>query len=173
MLDTDVPESDVTNSLNELIHKYEREDFAFKIYPIANGYQFLSKPEYQTSISILLKQKSNKRLSKAALESLAIIAYKQPVTKTEVEQIRGVNCDYTFQRLLEKELIILKGKADTVGRPLLYGTSEKFMEYFGINSLEDLPLPRDFARSEEEDEPEKPLNNKDSDDNKEIQINED
>jgi segregation and condensation protein B len=76
------------------------------------------------------------------------VAYKQPVTKTEMEQIRGVNCDYTIQKLLEKELVEIKGKAETIGRPLLYGTTEKFMEYFGINSLKDLPTLKDISEEE-------------------------
>ena len=83
-----------------------------------------------------------------SLETLAIIAYKQPITKSEIEQIRGVNCDYAVQKLLEKELVFIKGKSEAVGRPLLYGTSDKFMNYFGINSLKDLPLPKDVAPDE-------------------------
>ena len=112
------------------------------------GYQFLTKPAYQASIGILLKQQSKKRLSNSALETLSIIAYKQPVTKSEAEQIRGVSCDYSIQKLLEKELIEIKGKSEGVGRPLLYGTSQKFMDYFGINDLKELPTPKDFSTEE-------------------------
>jgi segregation and condensation protein B len=150
MLQTDVPLADVVSSLMQLVEKYTSEEFAFQIYQIADGYQFLTKPAYQRSVSILLKQKSKKRLSTAALETLAVIAYKQPVTKTEIEQIRGVSCDYALQKLLEKELIMIKGKSETVGRPILYGTNQKFIEYFGINSLRDLPQPKDFATTENE-----------------------
>jgi segregation and condensation protein B len=82
------------------------------------------------------------------METLSIIAYKQPVTKSEVEQIRGVSCDYSIQKLLEKELVTIKGKAESLGRPLLYGTSGKFMDYFGINHLKDLPQPKDFLPEE-------------------------
>ncbi|NDE62443.1 MAG: SMC-Scp complex subunit ScpB, partial [Cyclobacteriaceae bacterium] len=106
------------------------------------------KPAYQSSIQLLLRQHAQKRLSSAQLETLAIIAYKQPLTKGEVEQIRGVACDYSLQKLLEKELIEIKGKSDGVGRPLIYGTSQKFMDYFGINSLLDLPQPKDFSQPE-------------------------
>jgi segregation and condensation protein B len=148
MFQADVPAEDVEAAVKQLMAKYESEQFAFQIYEIGGGYQFLTKPAYQASISILLKQKSKKRLSTSQLETLSIIAYKQPITKAEIEQIRGVNCDYTVQKLLEKELIALKGKAETVGRPLLYGTSEKFMEYFGINSLKDLPTPKDFSEED-------------------------
>jgi len=125
--------------------KYKEESFSFQVEHVGGGYQFLTKPAYQASIGILLKQQSKKRLSNSALETLSIIAYKQPVTKSQIEQIRGVNCDYTTQKLLEKELIEILGKADSIGRPLLYGTSAKFMEYFGINDISDLPTPKDFS----------------------------
>lgn len=145
---TAIPETDIVQAIDLLTEKYEEGNFAFQICQMSDGYQFLTKPEFQPSIALLLKQKSKKRLSKAALETLAIIAYKQPVTKGQLEQIRGVNCDYTIQKLLEKELVAIKGKADTPGRPILYGTSKKFMEYFGINSLSDLPLPKDLKIDE-------------------------
>lgn len=148
MFEADIPAEDIREAVGQLIRKYEDEQFAFQIYEVGGGYQFLTKPAYQASISIMLKQKSKKRLSTSQLETLSIIAYKQPITKAEMEQIRGVNCDYTVQKLLEKELIALKGKAETIGRPLLYGTSDKFMEYFGINSLKDLPTPKDFSKEE-------------------------
>ncbi len=148
MFDADVPDQDIQASLESLIKKYQDEVYSFQIEHIGGGYQFLTKPAYQSSIGILLKQQSKKRLSNSALETLAIIAYKQPVTKSQIEQIRGVNCDYTTQKLLEKELIEIRGKADSLGRPILYGTSDKFMEYFGINDLLDLPTPRDFSKDE-------------------------
>ena len=85
------------------------------------------------------KQKIKKRLSTSALETLSIIAYKQPVTKPEIEKIRGVNCDYAVQKLLEKELIVMAGKSELPGRPVLYATSRRFMDYFGINNLSQLP----------------------------------
>jgi segregation and condensation protein B len=150
MLETEIPLADINDSLQTLLEKYSSDEFSFQIYQISEGYQFLSKPAYQASIQILLKQKSKKRLSTAALETLSIIAYKQPVTKTEIEQVRGVSCDYALQKLLDKELIVIKGKSDAVGRPLLYGTSQKFIEYFGLNSLKDLPQPKDFAASDNE-----------------------
>ena len=91
-----------------------------------------------------LKLKSKKSLSRAALETISIIAYKQPLSKLEIEQIRGVNSDYAVSKLLEKELIAITGRSDKPGRPLLYGTSAKFMDYFGINSINDLPKLADF-----------------------------
>jgi segregation and condensation protein B len=148
MFETEIPNEHILAALSDLQLKYATEDFSFGLEQIAGGYQFLTKPAYQSSISILLKQQSQKRLSTAQLETLSIIAYKQPVTKTEVEQIRGVSCDYSIQKLLEKELLTIRGKAETIGRPILYGTSEKFMEYFGINALIDLPQPKDFMSEE-------------------------
>ncbi|MTI32387.1 SMC-Scp complex subunit ScpB [Xanthovirga aplysinae] len=145
MFQTDIPEKDIKEALDALLKKYEAEEFPFQIFYLGGGYQFLTKPAYQASIRILLKQKSKRRLTTSQLETLAIVAYKQPVTKATIEQIRGVSCDYTIQKLLEKELISITGKAETIGRPLLYGTSAKFMEYFGINSLKDLPTPKDFV----------------------------
>jgi segregation and condensation protein B len=148
MFEADIPEEDILNALENLIKKYEEDTYPFQILRTAGGFQFLTKPAYQSSISILLKQKSKKRLSTSSLETLAIIAYKQPITKGHIEQIRGVNCDYAVQRLLEKQLIEIQGKSEGVGKPILYGTTEKFMDYFGINSLKDLPLPKDFGTSE-------------------------
>ena len=148
MFDADVPDQDIHASLENLTEKYRHEEYSFQVEHVGGGYQFLTKPAYQSSIGILLKQQSKKRLSNSALETLAIIAYKQPVTKSQIEQIRGVNCDYTTQKLLEKELIEIKGKADSLVRPILYGTSDKFMEYFGINDLQDLPTPRDFSKDD-------------------------
>lgn len=146
MFDAEVADEDIQAAITALMDKYKSDEYAFQIYQIAKGYQFLTKPAYKASISILLKQQSKKRLSTAALETLSIIAYKQPVTKAEIEQIRGVGCDYAVQKLLEKSLIAIVGKDDTVGKPLLYGTSDQFMEYFGINSLDDLPTLKDFKQ---------------------------
>ena len=127
MFDADVPNEDITKGLEELKTRFSSDDHSFELVKSGGGYQFLTKPAYQASIGILLKQQSKRRLSNSALETLAIIAYKQPVTKGEMEQIRGVNCDYAVQKLLEKELVEIKGKSEGVGRPLLYGTSPKFM----------------------------------------------
>jgi segregation and condensation protein B len=148
MFDADVPGDDISNGLKTIEEKFKVEDFAMELVKSGGGYQFLTKPAYQASIGILLKQQSKKRLSNSALETLSIIAYKQPITKSEAEQIRGVSCDYSIQKLLEKELVEIKGKSDGVGRPILYGTSQKFMDYFGINDLKELPTPKDFTTEE-------------------------
>lgn len=143
MFNAEVPEEDILGALQRLEEKFQAEEFSFQLYKAAGGYQFLTKPAYQTSIGIMLKQQSKKRLSTSAMETLSIIAYKQPISKTEIENIRGVNCDYAVQKLLDKSLIEITGKADTIGRPMLYGTTPKFMEYFGINDLSELPVPKE------------------------------
>lgn len=145
MFGADVPDEDIVNALTRLDEKFNQDEFAFQLNKAAGGYQFLTKPAYQTSISILLKQQSKKRLSTSAMETLSIIAYRQPISRTEIENIRGVNCDYAVQKLLDKGLIEITGKAETIGRPMLYGTTAKFMEYFGINDINELPVPKDFS----------------------------
>src|SRR5688572_10333756 len=145
MFNADVPEEDIAGAIQRIEEKFQAEEFSFQLFKAAGGYQFLTKPAYQASISILLKQQSKKRLSTSAMETLSIIAYKQPVSKTEIENIRGVNCDYAVQKLLDKGLIEITGKAESIGRPMLYGTTTKFMEYFGISDLAELPVPKDFV----------------------------
>ncbi len=150
MFDADVPEKDISAAIETSTKKYSDDEYPFEIVYSGGGYQFLTKPSYQASISILLKQKSKKRLSQSAIETLSIIAYKQPITKSGLEAVRGVGCDYTIQKLLEKELISIKGKAETVGKPILYGTSDRFLDYFGINSIGELPTIKDFKTEDNE-----------------------
>ncbi len=142
--DWEISDEEILTVISELKEKYSSEEFSFELTEIAEGYQFLTKKNFFDIVSALIQHKSQKRLSASALETLAIVAYKQPVTKTEVEQIRGVNCDYTIQKLLEKELIEIKGKSDSPGRPLIYVTSKSFMDYFGISSVKDLPQLKDI-----------------------------
>jgi segregation and condensation protein B len=134
-------------AIQRLEEKFSSDDYSFQLFKSAGGYQYLTKPAYQTSIGIMLKQQSKKRLSTSAMETLSIIAYKQPISKTEIENIRGVNCDYAVQKLLDKGLIEITGKAESIGRPMLYGTTIKFMEYFGINELVELPVPKVFSET--------------------------
>jgi len=135
---------EISDAIGEIEKKYQDEQFPFEVIGIANGYQFLTKGAYFNTVAMYLKQTTKKKLSRAALETLSIIAYKQPVSRPEMEKIRGVSCDYALQKLLEKELVTIVGRAESVGKPLLYGTSPKFMDYFGLKSLEDLPKPKDF-----------------------------
>jgi segregation and condensation protein B len=138
-LEDPVEQETIVRAINDITSKYDNPDFAIKLVNLNGGYQFLTKKEYHPIISQLQILRSKKKLSRSSLETLAIIAYKQPITKLEIEQIRGVNCDYTVQKLLEKELITITGKSETVGRPLLYASSQLFADYFGINSIADLP----------------------------------
>lgn len=120
--------------------KYSSEFYAFELKQSGGGWQFLTKKEFHKTVAQLNGDKFLKRLSIAALETLAIIAYKQPITKSEIEAIRGVNCDYAVQKLLEKDLVIIAGRNElAVGKPLIYATSKSFMDYFGINTTADLP----------------------------------
>lgn len=140
--------STLQNKITAVQQKYWANSFPFSIEEVAGGYQFQTKENYHDTISILLKQKSKKKLSKASLETLSLIAYKQPITKSEIERIRGVSCDYAVRKLLEKELIQIKGRSDDAGRPLIYATSEKFMQHFGLKSIKELPKLREFKEEE-------------------------
>ena len=139
-LDDKVGIDQVETSIDGIKEKYASEFFPFELRESGGGLQFLTKKEFHQTIVQLNGDKFLKRLSTAALETLAIIAYKQPITKSEIEAIRGVNCDYSIQKLLEKELIVISGRNEQmVGKPLIYATSRHFMDYFGINSSDELP----------------------------------
>ena len=146
-----LPAKEIEEALHELKEKYDDPQYSMEVVVINEGYQFMSKGAYHKVIGVLLKLQSSKKLSRAALETLSIIAYKQPVSKTDMESIRGVNCDYTVQKLLEKELVEIKGRADGPGRPLLYGTSDKFMNYFGLKSIKELPKLKDIESENTEE----------------------
>jgi segregation and condensation protein B len=145
----DFAEDEVKAAIQNIKQKYAQPGFAIELVNINSGYQFLTKKDYHLIIKQLQIQRSKKKLSQAALETLAIIAYQQPVTKLDIEQIRGVNCDYSIQKLLEKELITIAGKAETVGRPIIYATSQFFMDYFGINNLNELPQLKELTPDNE------------------------
>ena len=141
-------DEEVADPIGLLMEKYASDDYAIEIMEMAGGFRFMTKGAYHHTIGAFLRQNTHKKLSKAALESLAIIAYKQPVTKTEIESIRGVNSDYTIQKLLEKDLIEISGRSDGPGKPLLYGTTSKFTDYFGLKSIDDLPKPKEIEQTE-------------------------
>jgi segregation and condensation protein B len=140
----EINSSDINEAVEELNNKYETSENAFKIKKIANGFIFATTEINAKYVGFLSSEKSKRRLSQAALETLAIIAYKQPITKPELEQIRGVNSDYILNTLLEKNLITITGRAETIGRPLFYGTTTEFLKYFGLYNLSDLPKPREI-----------------------------
>ena len=141
---------DLAAAILELQERYAQEIYAVEILEIAGGFQFMTKPAFHPVVGQYLRQTTKKRLSRAAMETLSIIAYKQPVTKSEMEKIRGVSCDYAVQKLLEKELVDIKGRSDGPGKPLIYGTSERFMDYFGLKNLGELPKPKDFKEPDSE-----------------------
>ncbi len=142
--DAQISLEEIDNCIDELNNKYEQSNLSFRILRIANGYLFATTKEYSKYVGYLSSEKSKRRLSQAALETLSIIAYKQPITKPEIESIRGVNSDYILNTLLEKNLIAISGRAESVGRPLLYGTTPEFLKYFGLNKISDLPKPREI-----------------------------
>jgi segregation and condensation protein B len=137
-------EKDLEQAIEVLNKKYDDYDLSFRIISVSNGYIFATKEEFASYLSSMDKERAKKRLSQSALETLSIIAYKQPITKAELEKIRGVNSDYIISTLLEKKLITIVGRAESPGRPLLYGTTDEFLLYFGLKSLSDLPKPREI-----------------------------
>lgn len=139
-MDEKISLDQVEAAIEGIREKYDSEFYPFEMKQSGGGWQFLTKTAYHKTIAQLNGYKFLKRLSAASLETLAIVAYKQPVTKGEIESIRGVSSDYAVQKLLEKELIIITGRNEKLpGHPLVYATSKNFMDYFGINSADDLP----------------------------------
>jgi segregation and condensation protein B len=134
----------VLGSIEALNREYAQTGRAIRAVKVAGGYQFATNPEFGVWLGKMVKEKSKRKLSVSALESLAVIAYKQPVTKPEIEAIRGVNADYVMHTLLERNLVTIVGRAATPGRPLLYGTTREFLKHFGINDLSELPKPREI-----------------------------
>ncbi len=141
----EVTEEEVLDAIEALKAQYAGPDYGFELFEMSGGYLFMSKPEYHRLLSIYINTKQKRKLSRAAMETLAIIAYSQPISKSMMEQIRGVNCDYSVQKLLERELIEIKGRSDGPGKPLLYGVGDVFLDYFGIKSTDDLPKLKDIA----------------------------
>jgi len=139
-----VSADEIEEAIDLLNKNYEEQNLSFRILRIANGYLFATTKDYSKYVGYLSSEKSKRRLSQAAVETLSIIAYKQPITKPVIESIRGVNSDYILNTLLEKNLVTISGRAESVGRPLLYSTTEEFLKYFGLNKLIDLPKPREI-----------------------------
>lgn len=132
-------ESVVRACVESLNAEYERSARAFRIESVAGGYRFMTLPEHAGVVSRFHGARASSRLSRAALETLAVIAYRQPVTRAEVEAIRGVACGEVLRTLLERRLIAITGRAEELGRPMLYGTSRQFLDSFGLSSIKDLP----------------------------------
>ena len=138
-------ESEIIAHIDALNQRYESSGSAFRIYEWAGGYRMATVESVAPYIKAYYTEHRKKRLSRSLLETLAIVAYKQPVSKPEVDFIRGVDSGYALGKLMELELITVEGRADAPGRPLLYITTARFLEFFGLKSLEDLPRPREIA----------------------------
>jgi segregation and condensation protein B len=130
----------IESAIEGILEKYKAEFYPFEVRESGGGWQFLTKKDFHKTVAQLNGDRFLKRLSTAALETLSIVAYKQPVTKSDIEAIRGVSSDYAIQKLLEKDLIVITGRNENMpGHPLVYGTSKNFMDYFGLNTTDDLP----------------------------------
>jgi len=142
-----VKEADLVAALETLAKEHEAAARSYRLVCVAGSWQFVTQPDYAPWLKALVGVKNRpSRLSAPALETLAIIAYRQPVTRAEVEQIRGVSVDGVMQTLLERELVVQTGRAEVVGRPATYGTTPLFLEYFGLGSLEDLPAADELRK---------------------------
>ena len=136
--------AEINKLVEELNAEYDQNEHAFRIARLAGGFQFVTRPELANYIKQYYKGKAKSRLSRAALEALAIIAFKQPISRPEIDMIRGVNSDGVVKNLLERNLIFISGRSDTIGRALLYSTTPEFLRYLGINEISDLPKPKEI-----------------------------
>ena len=148
---TDVSEADIAQALQELATRYESAGGAIRIIQTAGGYVFSTKPDYDPHVRRLLQIERRKKLSPASLETLSAVAYHQPVTQAEISAIRSVDSTYALHTLLENKLIKIVGRKEAPGRPLLYRTTEKFLTYFGLNSIEDLPSEEELIKLMQEE----------------------
>lgn len=145
---TTLPQEEVVAALKSLAEDYRRRKGGVMIVEIAEGWQMVSNPVYSYWIKKLGKTKSAGRLSMAALETLAIVAYKQPITKAELEQLRSVSADWTIKILLERKLIGIVGRKEAPGKPILFGTTKEFLQHFGLKNIAELPTLREFTKEE-------------------------
>ncbi len=136
--------SQIEKAVDALNLEYKQSNRSFHIIKVAGGYQMVTRDLYAQWVKKLFLRRRKSRLSQAALETLSVIAFKQPVSKTEVAEIRGGNCDAVVKTLLERKLVTIAGRADGPGRPLVYKTTKEFLRYFGVNSVNDLPKPREI-----------------------------
>jgi segregation and condensation protein B len=149
VMEEEMESEKVSICLEAVKEKYDTDYYPFELRETGGGYQFLTKKTYHQTVMQLNGDKYIKKLSSSAMETLAIITYKQPITKSEIEFIRGVSSDYSIQKLLEKELIVIAGRnEDAVGKPLIYATTKNFMDYLGVNSTHDLPQLSEVAGTE-------------------------
>jgi len=135
----DAPADEIISTLDRMREAYEAEGRGWRLEPVAGGWQLLSHPQMYPYVERFLEGRRRARLSRAALETLAVVSYRQPITRGELEDIRGVDCGAVLHTLIERDLVRISGRSPTIGRPLFYGTTERFLEHFGLGSLSDLP----------------------------------
>ncbi len=145
---TEMQESEVKKIMADLISEYRQRDSGIVLLEIADSYQMVTNPEHALWVKRFKNLNQASKLSQAGLETLAIIAYKQPITKLEIDQLRGVNSDGAVKGLLDKRLIKIVGKKEAPGRPFLYGTTKEFLQYFGLKNLSEMPPITDFLKDE-------------------------
>jgi segregation and condensation protein B len=145
---TEFERADIKFALSELVINYQERAGGFELIEVAGGWQFRTRPVFQSYITRHIKTRASK-FSQSALETLAIVAYRQPITRAEVEHLRGVDCGGVLKTLLEKHLVRILGKKDIPGRPLIYGTSKEFLELFGLKDLKSLPTLKEIQALDE------------------------
>ncbi len=148
----EIDENTVADFVEKLNQRYDENGLSFRIERLAGGYTFVTQSKYHYWLSVFQHENAFRKLSQSAIESLAIVAYRQPITKPEVDQIRGVDSGYIIRQLMEKALIEVSGRADSPGKPLLYRTTKHFLRHFGLNSVQDLPKPREIEEILKDDD---------------------
>lgn len=148
----EITEETVQDFVDKLNERYDENGLSFRIQLLGGGYTFVTESKYHYWLSIFQHENAYRKLSQSAIESLAIVAYKQPITKPEVDQIRGVDSGYILRQLMEKALIEVSGRSDSPGKPLLYITTSHFLRHFGINSVDELPKPREIEEILKDDD---------------------
>ncbi len=148
----EIDENTVADFVEKLNQRYDENGLSFRIERLAGGYTFVTQSKYHYWLSVSQHENAFRKLSQSAIESLAIVAYRQPITKPEVDQIRGVDSGYIIRQLMEKALIEVSGRADSPGKPLLYRTTKHFLRHFGLNSVQDLPKPREIEEILKDDD---------------------
>ena len=137
--------SEIMDLIDSLNREYETEGRSFRLVEVAGGFQFETLPQFGSFIEKLYRSKSRPKLSRASLETLAIVAYKQPISKVEIDALRGVDSDAAIRTLLNRDLIEITGRSEAVGRPIIYGTTQEFLRYFGLKDIKDLPGADELA----------------------------
>lgn len=148
----EINESTIADFVEKLNQRYDENGLSFRIEQLAGGYTFVTQSKYHYWLSVFQHENAYRKLSQSAIECLAIVAYRQPITKPEVDQIRGVDSGYIIRQLMEKALIEVGGRADGPGKPLLYKTTKHFLRHFGLNSVHDLPKPREIEEILKDDD---------------------